>query len=64
MLVSTTLAQLKRFEIVGRDKILIGDLMFRVTDWDAPNQRLMLEPVISATPTGGLDRPDGNATAG
>ncbi len=63
MLVSTTLAQLKHFEIVGRDKILIGDLLFRVTDWDQANQRLMLEPVIGATPTGGPDRPDGNATA-
>jgi hypothetical protein len=62
MLISTTLAQLKYYEIVGRDRIRIGDLLFRVTAWDAPNKRLMLEPVIGATPTGGLAQPDGSAT--
>jgi hypothetical protein len=45
MLISTTLAQLKHYEIVSRDRIRIGDLLFRVTAWDAPNQRLMLSPI-------------------
>lgn len=62
MLISISLAMLKEAEIVGRDRIRIGDLTFRVTDWDRKNTRLMLEPATRAVLADGPASDPGSAT--
>jgi hypothetical protein len=45
MLISMSLELLAESEVVGRDRIKVGDLEFRVAGWDSKNRRLMLAPI-------------------
>lgn len=63
MLISISLDLLATSEVIGRDIVKIGDLTFRVTDWDRKNRCLMLEPATRAVLADGT-ADDGGSAAG
>lgn len=45
MLVQISLDLLRMCDVVGRDRVRIGDLEYRVTGWHVENRALLVVPV-------------------